>query len=195
MPPGILVGQRSAYEIIAMADLVDLAGVVFAPGGLTALVADRADLFSNRSVPLDQVWCGLTDDLRSRMQEGSSPEDRLRILEDCLTTLPLARRAGGPFTLHPAVEFALEQFAGDRIAALSRTLRSAAAGANADFHKSFASRLDFRPRYGSGCNASNVQCGSCAPVRKLRGLNWQSNAASTIRPTLQTNSTSSLAWT
>src|ERR1700722_3001528 len=56
MPPGILVGQRSASEIIATADLVDLAGVMFAPGGLPALVADRADLLSNRSVPLDQIW-------------------------------------------------------------------------------------------------------------------------------------------
>jgi AraC-like DNA-binding protein len=111
MPPGILVGQRSTCEIIATADLVDLAGVMFAPGGLPALVADRADLLSNRSVPLEQIWCGFTDDLRSRMQEESSPERRLRILEDCLQSLLSTSRADGGFKLHPAVEFALEQFA------------------------------------------------------------------------------------
>src|SRR5690242_5524223 len=40
--PVLIVGQRSVYEIIATADLVDLAGVLFAPGALPALVADRA---------------------------------------------------------------------------------------------------------------------------------------------------------
>lgn len=42
--PVLIVGQRSVYEIIATSDLVELAGVLFAPGALPALVADRADL-------------------------------------------------------------------------------------------------------------------------------------------------------
>ena len=65
--PAILVGQRSVYEIIATSDLVDLAGVLFAPGVLPAFVADRADLLSNRIVPLDQLWSGFADTLRCRM--------------------------------------------------------------------------------------------------------------------------------
>ena len=72
-PPALMVGQRSVYEIIATADLVDLAGVIFNPAAVPAFVADRADLVSNRNLPLDQIWPGYTDHLRSRMLEGSSP--------------------------------------------------------------------------------------------------------------------------
>ena len=109
--PALMVGQRSVYEIIATADLLDLAGVLFAPGALPALIADRADLLTNRSMPLDQVWCGYGRTLRSRMLEGASPEARLGILEDCLAVDLLARPARPGTALHPAVEFALEQFA------------------------------------------------------------------------------------
>ncbi len=123
--PALIVGQRSVYEIIATADLVDLAGVLFAPGALPALVRDRADLLSNRTVPLDQIWPRYVGTLRSRMLEGSSPEMRLRILEDCLATDLLAGRVHHGLALHPAVEFALQQFARNSnrlsIAALARS--------------------------------------------------------------------------
>ncbi len=109
--PALMVGQRSVYEVIATSDLVDLAGVLFAPGALPALVADRADLLSNRNIPLDQVWRGFTDRLRSRMLEGRSPETRLRILERSLASDLLPGRAHRGLDRHPAVEFALEQFA------------------------------------------------------------------------------------
>ncbi len=109
--PALMVGQRSVYEVIATADLVDLAGVLFVPGALPGLVADRADLLSNQNIPLDQVWCGSGDILRSRMLEGRSPKTRLRILEDCLAANLLAGRADPRLDLHPSVEFALEQFA------------------------------------------------------------------------------------
>src|SRR5205807_43875 len=82
--PALMVGQRSLYEIIATADLTDLAGAIFEPGALPAFVADRADLLSNRNFPLDQICPGYTDALRSRMLEGASPEARLQILENCL---------------------------------------------------------------------------------------------------------------
>lgn len=109
--PALVVGQRSVYEMIATADLVDLAGVLFTPGALRLLVADRADLLSNQNLPLDQVWRGYMDTLRSRMLEGSSPEARLRILEDCLAAKFLTGREDCDLKLHPAVEFALEHFA------------------------------------------------------------------------------------
>ncbi len=111
--PALLVGQRSIYEIIATADLVDLAGVLFEPGGLPALLMDRADRLSNHVVPLDQVSCGFTDTLRSRMLERSSPEARLTILEDCLAARLLRTHVNQGPVSHPAVEFALQQFARD----------------------------------------------------------------------------------
>jgi hypothetical protein len=54
--PALMVGQRSVYEIVATADLVDLAGVLFMPGAVPAFVGDRADLISNRNLPLDEIW-------------------------------------------------------------------------------------------------------------------------------------------
>jgi AraC-like DNA-binding protein len=111
--PALMVGQRSIYEIIASVDLVDLAGVIFRPGAVPAFVADRTDLISNRNLPLDQIWSGYTDHLRSRMLEGFSPEARLLILEDCLASLLRKRRTPADWGPHPAVKFALEQFERD----------------------------------------------------------------------------------
>ena len=99
-----MIGQRSVYEIIATADLVDFAGVLFIPGAIPAFVADRADLISNRNLPLDQIWSGYTDNLRSRMLESSSPEARLHILEDCLAALLLTKRTPRAWGPHPRCE-------------------------------------------------------------------------------------------
>ncbi len=111
--PALMAGQRSVYEIVATADLVGLAGVFFMPGIMPGVIGDRADLISNRSIPLDQIWSGWTDTIRSRMLERSSPEARLRILEDCLVDLITMRRTARPWGPHPAVKFALEQFERD----------------------------------------------------------------------------------
>ena len=108
--PALMVGQRSIYEIIATEDLVDLAGAVFEPGAVPACVVDRADLISNQNLPLDQIWPECTDYLRGRMLEASSPEERLHILEDCLTSHLVTRSSPRGWDPHPAVKFALEQF-------------------------------------------------------------------------------------
>lgn len=105
--PALMVGQHSICEVIATSDLVDLAGVLFEPGALPAFVSQRADLLSNRSVPLDQIWSGHVDDLRSRMRERSSAQARLSMLEDFLCRLLLKRATEWAF--HPAVEFALRE--------------------------------------------------------------------------------------
>jgi hypothetical protein len=39
-----------------------------------AFVADRADLISNRTFPLDQMWPGYADYLRSRVLEVRPPK-------------------------------------------------------------------------------------------------------------------------
>lgn len=67
-----MVGPRSVYEIIATEDLRDLAGVLLEPGALPAFLADRAGLISNQNVPLDWVWSGYTEALRTQMLEGAS---------------------------------------------------------------------------------------------------------------------------
>lgn len=143
--PALIVGQRSVYEIIATADLVDLAGVLFVPGALQALVADRADLLSNRSVPLNQVWPGYADTLRSRMLEGSSPETRLCILENCLATHFLARLDHG-LALHPAVKFGLEQFARDSNRLSIAEVARSSGWSERRFSQIFREQVGFAPK-------------------------------------------------
>lgn len=108
--PALFVGQRSLYEMIATADFLDLAGVLFVPGAVPVFLGDRADLISNRNLSLDQIWPGYTNYLRSRMLEDTSPEVRLHILENCLTALLDERYSLDSINLHPAVQFALDQF-------------------------------------------------------------------------------------
>src|ERR1700743_3646917 len=50
-----VVGARTVYEIVDTSDMADLIGVVFRPGGFSLFAGDAADLFSNRSVGLEDV--------------------------------------------------------------------------------------------------------------------------------------------
>jgi AraC-like DNA-binding protein len=84
MPPALVVGARSTYEIVDTSDMADLIGIVFAPGGFGLFAGDAVDLFSNRSVDLEAVWGGCARGLRDRMRELRSPELRLRCLESFL---------------------------------------------------------------------------------------------------------------
>jgi AraC-like DNA-binding protein len=108
--PALLVGQRSVYEIVDTSDLADLIGVVFAPAALPVFTADRADLFSNRSVALDQLWGGQSHMLRDTLREVSSPQQKLRTLENFLLVNFRQRMEHRRFSVHPAVEFALRRF-------------------------------------------------------------------------------------
>jgi AraC-like DNA-binding protein len=157
-----MVGQRSVYEIIATADLVDLAGILFEPGALPVFLMDRADLLSNQVVPLDEVWCGFTDTLRSRMLEASSPEARLRILESCLANLLLPRQVLVRCVSHPAVEFALEQFARDSKRFSIAELARRSGWSERRFSQVFREQVGFPPKV--WCRLQRFQ----RAVRQLR---------------------------
>jgi AraC-like DNA-binding protein len=144
--PALMVGQRSVYEIVATADLVDLAGVLFMPGAVPAFVGDRADLISNRNLPLDEIWSGYTDKLRSRMLQGSSPEARLHILEDCLAALLRTRRTLRARPPHPAVKFALEQFEGDSSQLFIADIARRSGWSERRFSQVFREQVGFPPK-------------------------------------------------
>ena len=80
-PPAMVVGARSIYEIVDNSDMADLVGIVFAPGGFAPFAADAVDLFSNRSVDLEATWGGPARNLRDRLRELATPQERLRCLE------------------------------------------------------------------------------------------------------------------
>ena len=110
-PPSIVVGARSTYEIVNTADMAELIGIVFEPGGFPAFAFDAADLFSNRFVDLEDIWGTQARTLRDRLRELPSPQARLGCFERFLTeafAAPIQR----PRPLHHcAVDYALRRFA------------------------------------------------------------------------------------
>jgi AraC-like DNA-binding protein len=111
MAPSSIVGARSVYEIVDTSDMADLIGIVVVPGRLSPMVADAADLFSNRGIALDDVWGTRASWLREQLLALAVPEERLRCLERFLAerlATPLMRAAS---LREATVRFALGEFA------------------------------------------------------------------------------------
>ena len=121
-PPALVIGGRSVYEIVDTSDMADLIGIVFSPGGFSPFATDAAHHFSNQTVALDAIWAGETQQLRDRLREIESPENRLQCLEQILTARfasSLQRRQRPP-----QVQFALRYFAHNpSIASVRETAR------------------------------------------------------------------------
>jgi AraC-like DNA-binding protein len=110
MPPSLIVGARSIYEIVDTSDMADLIGIVFQPCGLPAFAGDAADRFSNRSVALEDVWGLAARGLRERLVEMKTPQARLGCLESFLTERLATRLVRNASPHHAAVDFALGRF-------------------------------------------------------------------------------------
>jgi AraC-like DNA-binding protein len=98
------------YEIVDTSDMADLIGIVFEPGGFPAFAFDAADLFSNRSVDLEDVWGIQARSLRDRLREIPTPPGKLRCLEGFLWNGFEKRMVGPRPVRHSVVTFALRQF-------------------------------------------------------------------------------------
>ena len=85
--------------------MADLIGVVFEPGGFGCFASDAVDLFSNRSVPVEDVWGASAEDLRRQLRGTPTAAAKLALMEKFLVT-KFARR----LTRNRTVEFALRQF-------------------------------------------------------------------------------------
>ncbi len=144
--PSLIVGQRSIYEIIDASDLTDLIGIVFEPGCLPILAADRADVFSNSSVPLDGIWGASAHSLRDQLRELTSPQSRLHYLEQFLTAKLSFRLHSCRFQLHPAVAFALQRFQpSPSIATVSEVAKSTG-WSHRRFSQIFREQVGFAPK-------------------------------------------------
>lgn len=98
--PALLVGVTPSYTLIDAADMEEMIGVVFAPGGLYAFFGEPAHRLSGE-VPLEALWGAPVRTLRHRLRETPTAHARLTLFERFLLTRLLGRQ------LHPAVQFAL----------------------------------------------------------------------------------------
>ncbi|MGD0860717.1 MAG: helix-turn-helix domain-containing protein [Terracidiphilus sp.] len=85
LPQAIVVGARTRYGLVDTGDMEELAGILFEPGGFAGLFRERADLFFERSIGLDDVWAGAR--IAERLSELPAPAEKLKALEAFLTHL------------------------------------------------------------------------------------------------------------
>ena len=90
LPRAIVVGTRAGYGVVDTADMEELVGILIQPGGFAGLFGERADLFFERSIGLEEVWAGTS--LTDRLCEVPTPVEKLKTLEVFLT---------GRLHLHP----------------------------------------------------------------------------------------------
>jgi len=83
LPQAIVVGARARYKVVDTADMEEIVGIVFQPGGFAGLFRERADLFFERSIGLEEVWAGTS--LADRLCEVPTPVEKLKTLEVFLT--------------------------------------------------------------------------------------------------------------
>jgi AraC-like DNA-binding protein len=107
----VVVGARSVYEIVNTSDMADLIGIVFQPDAFPLFASDRADLFSNRGVDLEDVWGTQVRTLRDHLRDIPGPPERLLCLEGYLRRAFSARLYGTRPLHHCAVDYALRRFA------------------------------------------------------------------------------------
>ncbi len=140
-PASLIVGARSIYEIIDTSDLADLIGIVFEPGGFSAFARDAANLFSNRSVSLEEVWGTPVRSLRDRLREIPTPEARLRCLEEFLLC-----RFAGRLNRHGVIDFALGSFQRAPGMAKVREVAKSTGWSERRFSQVFREEVGFSPK-------------------------------------------------
>jgi AraC-like DNA-binding protein len=85
LPRAIVVGERAKFEVIDTADMDELVGVAFHPAGFARLFRERADLFFERSVGLDDI--SPARQIANQLCEASTPAQKLVRLEERLSIL------------------------------------------------------------------------------------------------------------
>jgi AraC-like DNA-binding protein len=144
--PALVVGARSVYEIVCCEDMSDLIGLVFRPGCFSRFASDAADLFSNRSVPLEDVWGRPARTLRERLREIPDPEGRLSCLEEFLTKRFTVQQAQSEWLCRGAVHFALQRFAESPSLWTVREVARSAGWSERRFSQVFREEVGFSPK-------------------------------------------------
>jgi AraC-like DNA-binding protein len=126
----ILVGPRSKYEIVDTSDMTDLIAIMFRPGALPSFISDRADLFENRTVPLEDLWGSGAPRLREQLQEAKNPCAKLTVFENALREQFAAR-----VSRNPLVDFALLRLGRESVEEVARQTGWSVRRFSAVFHE------------------------------------------------------------
>jgi AraC-like DNA-binding protein len=105
-PGSILSGPHGAFFLIDTAEQASVLGVAFMPGGAAPFLRMPAREVRDLHVSLEDIWGVDARGLRERLIEAG-PDERFAILEGWLL-----QHARGDLTGHPAVTYALTEFAG-----------------------------------------------------------------------------------
>jgi AraC-like DNA-binding protein len=103
----VMIGPHSEFFVIDTAEQRRVMGVHFKPGGAFPFLRLPADELHGLHISLEDVWGRWADELRDRLLEAQTMDQRFGILEASLMA-----RISRPLLHHPAVTFALEQFHG-----------------------------------------------------------------------------------
>lgn len=146
MPPALVVGARSVYEIINTSDMASLIGVVFEPGGFAPFAGDAVDLFSNQNVCLEDVWGGAARSLRDRLREAVLPRDKMAALDGFLRSRLVECAVPRNLARMNTVEFALKTMARTPSAATVRELARSTGWSERRFSQVFREEVGFSPK-------------------------------------------------
>lgn len=141
MAPSLVVGARSVYEIVDSSDMADLIGIVFQPGGFAPFASDAVDIFSNQSISLEEVWGVSARELRDRLREATSPQNKFRLLEEFLLRTFTARISGNKL-----VEFALSRFQQDSTASRVKEVAAKTGWSMRYFSQIFREHVGLSPK-------------------------------------------------
>jgi AraC-like DNA-binding protein len=81
----LVQGVRLRYEVIDTADLKELVGIVFQPGGFPGLFHERADLLFDQGIPLEDLCRSAA--LMEQLSDASTPSGKLQVLDQFLKGL------------------------------------------------------------------------------------------------------------
>ena len=102
---GVLSGPHTRFFLLETSRRQHLAGVHFRPGGAFAFMAPPLHALQNAVVPLDALWGGVARELRDRLGQARTDDERFAIVERILLA-----QARNRLQRHPAVRYALRTF-------------------------------------------------------------------------------------
>ena len=136
----LAVGMRRCYGIIDSCDLLEMVGVVFAPGGMRRFIDGPTADFSFAEIDLGDVWGRSAATLREKLMEAPVPAAKFKVLEDELLTRLR------PAAVHPAVLLALEKIQNGRAKVSVRDLCTATGYSSRRLGQLFAEEVGVGPK-------------------------------------------------